>query len=137
MSETFTNITAGSSWPSSSSSCCFGTNFQSLRLAFAVVSTVPAVLAGVVTMFRLTGTTLNVQSSAVAIMAIGVAVANAILLCDVRRAGITAAAVRHSIPAIHAARAHASGADDERRDDRRHGSRWPSRWARAPRRPRL
>ena len=55
-------------------------NFQSLRLAFVVVSTVPAVLAGVVLMLLATRTTLNVQSFMGAIMAIGVAVANAILL---------------------------------------------------------
>jgi multidrug efflux pump subunit AcrB len=55
-------------------------NFQSLRLAFAVVSTVPAALAGVVLTLWLTGTTLNIQSAMGAIMAVGVAVANAILL---------------------------------------------------------
>ncbi len=55
-------------------------NFQSLRLALAVVSTVPAVLAGVVLMLWLTRTTLNIQSAIGAIMAVGVAVANAILL---------------------------------------------------------
>jgi multidrug efflux pump subunit AcrB len=55
-------------------------NFESLRLAFAVVSTVPAVLAGVVLTLWLTGTTLNIQSAMGAIMAVGVAVANAILL---------------------------------------------------------
>jgi len=55
-------------------------NFQSVRLALAVVSTVPAVLCGVVLMLSLTGTTLNLQSAIGAIMAIGVAVANAILL---------------------------------------------------------
>ena len=55
-------------------------NFQSLRLALAVVSTVPAVLAGVVLALWLTGTTLNIQSAMGAIMAVGVAVANAILL---------------------------------------------------------
>ena len=55
-------------------------NFQSLRLAFAVLSTIPAVLCGVVLMLRITSTTLNVQSFMGAIMAIGVAVANAILL---------------------------------------------------------
>ena len=44
------------------------------------MSTVPAVLAGVVLMLRITGTTLNVQSFMGAIMSIGVAVANAILL---------------------------------------------------------
>ncbi len=55
-------------------------NFQSLRLSLAVVSTVPAVLAGVVLALWLTHTTLNIQSATGAIMAIGVAVANAILL---------------------------------------------------------
>ncbi len=55
-------------------------NFQSVRLALAVVSTVPAVLAGVVLMLWLTGTTLNIQSAMGAIMAVGVAVANSILL---------------------------------------------------------
>ena len=55
-------------------------NFQSVRLALAVVSTVPAVLLGVVLMLWLTGTTLNIQSAMGAIMAVGVAVANAILL---------------------------------------------------------
>lgn len=55
-------------------------NFQSLRLAFVTVSTVPAVIAGVLLMLYATGTTLNVQSFIGAIMAIGVAMANAILL---------------------------------------------------------
>lgn len=55
-------------------------NFQSVRLAFVVVSTVPAVLAGVVLILLVTGTTLNVQSFMGAIMAIAVAVANAILV---------------------------------------------------------
>ncbi len=55
-------------------------NFQSFRLAFAVVATVPAVLCGVAAALWLTGTTLNVQSFMGAIMAVGIAVANAILL---------------------------------------------------------
>jgi multidrug efflux pump subunit AcrB len=55
-------------------------NFQSLRLALAVLSTVPAVICGVTAMLLITGTTLNVQSYTGAIMAIGISVANAILL---------------------------------------------------------
>ncbi len=55
-------------------------NFQSVKLSFIVVSTVPAVIAGVALTLWLTGTTLNLQSFMGAIMAIGVAVANAILL---------------------------------------------------------
>ena len=55
-------------------------NFQSLRLSLVAVATVPAAIAGVVLMLYLTGTTLNVQSFIGAIMAVGVAMANAILL---------------------------------------------------------
>lgn len=55
-------------------------NFQSIRLALVVVSTTPAVLAGIVLTLWLTGTTLNIQSGIGSIMAVGVAVANAILL---------------------------------------------------------
>jgi multidrug efflux pump subunit AcrB len=54
--------------------------FQSVRLALISVSAVPAVLAGVAVFLLVTGTTLNIQSFMGAIMAIGVAVANAILL---------------------------------------------------------
>jgi multidrug efflux pump subunit AcrB len=55
-------------------------NFQSVRLALAIVLTVPAVLCGVLLMLRFTATTLNIQSFMGAIMAIGIAVANSILL---------------------------------------------------------
>jgi multidrug efflux pump subunit AcrB len=55
-------------------------NFQSARLALAIVLTIPAVLCGVILMLMVTGTTLNVQSFMGAIMAIGIAVANSILL---------------------------------------------------------
>lgn len=55
-------------------------NFQSVRLALAVISTMPAVLCGVALILLLTRTTLNVQSFMGAIMAIGIAVANSILL---------------------------------------------------------
>src|SRR5262245_38134303 len=54
--------------------------FQSLSLALVVMSTTPAVVLGVWLMLLATGTTLNIQSFMGAIMAIGVAVANAILL---------------------------------------------------------
>jgi len=69
-------------------------NFQSVRLALATVSTVPAVIAGVLLMLFLTKTTLNIQSFIGAIMAIGVAMANAILLItfaeNARREGLPA-----------------------------------------------
>jgi multidrug efflux pump subunit AcrB len=68
--------------------------FQSIRLALTVISTTPAVLAGVVLALVATRTTLNIQSFMGAIMAVGVAVANAILLATFaeqnRRSGRTA-----------------------------------------------
>jgi multidrug efflux pump subunit AcrB len=80
MREAFTNITAGLVVAVVVIFLILAANFQSLRLAFVVVSTVPAVLMGVVLMLAVTRTTLNVQSFMGGIMAIGVAVANAILL---------------------------------------------------------
>ena len=55
-------------------------NFQSLRLPLAILSTIPGVLSGVVLMLLFTGTTLNIQSFMGAIMAVGISVANSILL---------------------------------------------------------
>ncbi len=55
-------------------------NFQSLRLALAVILTIPATLCGSLLVLKLTGTTMNIQSFLGAIMAIGIAVANSILL---------------------------------------------------------
>ena len=55
-------------------------NFQSVRLSIAAVSTAPAVVCGVVLALYLTRSTINIQSFIGAIMAMGVAMANAILL---------------------------------------------------------
>jgi len=55
-------------------------NFESLRLSLIVLSSIPAVLAGAILMLLVTGTSLNLESFMGTIMAIGVAVANAILL---------------------------------------------------------
>jgi multidrug efflux pump subunit AcrB len=57
-----------------------GAYFQSLRIAVVVIATIPAVVAGVLLALTLWGSTLNVQSFMGAIVSIGVAVANAILL---------------------------------------------------------
>lgn len=56
------------------------TNFQSFNLSWSILSTVPAVIAGSFLLLILTGKTLNIQSFMGTIMAIGVAVSNAILL---------------------------------------------------------
>ena len=53
--------------------------FQSFKLSLVVLSIIPAVMAGSVLLLLLTGSTLNIQSYMGMIMAVGVAVANAIL----------------------------------------------------------
>lgn len=58
-------------------------NFESVRVSLATVSTVPAVIAGVVVALWVSGTTINLQSFMGATMAIGVAVSNAILLVTI------------------------------------------------------
>ncbi|SCC58893.1 Multidrug efflux pump subunit AcrB [Chitinophaga costaii] len=55
-------------------------NFQSFRVAFVIISTIPAVLAGALGMLLLTGSTLNLQSYMGIIMSVGVSVSNSVLL---------------------------------------------------------
>jgi multidrug efflux pump subunit AcrB len=86
-------------------------NFQSLRLSLVVVSTVPAVITGVALTLWLTHTTLNIQSFMGAIMAIGVAVANAILLVTfAERARVSSGSATTSATGADASAAALSGA---------------------------
>ena len=55
-------------------------NFQSVRLGVAALFSIPGALCGVAIALTLTGTTLNVQSYLGAIMSVGIAVANSILM---------------------------------------------------------
>ena len=55
-------------------------NYESLRLAFVVLTTAPATIGGVILMLLITHTSLNIESYMGAIMAVGVGTANAILL---------------------------------------------------------
>ncbi len=70
-------------------------NLQSFKISLATVSIIPAVIMGSVLLLLLTGHTLNIQSYMGAIMAVGVAIANAILFVtnaeDQRKAGDTQA----------------------------------------------
>ncbi|MGC3943411.1 MAG: efflux RND transporter permease subunit [Chryseolinea sp.] len=80
-------------------------NFQSFKLSLAILSSVPAVLAGSLLMLLACGATLNLQSYMGMIMSVGVSVANAILMItnaenlrlelkDPKQAGILAAGSR-------------------------------------------
>lgn len=80
-------------------------NYQSFKLSFVVLSTVPAVIVGAIGLLLLTGSTLNLQSYMGIIMSVGISVANAILIVtnaerlrweyrDARRAAIDSVGVR-------------------------------------------
>lgn len=60
-------------------------NYQNFGDPFVVIMALPATLCGIVTMLFITGTTLNVPSLMGAIMAVGVASANSILLVTFAR----------------------------------------------------
>jgi multidrug efflux pump subunit AcrB len=70
-------------------------SFQSFKISLATISILPAVIAGSIGFLLLTGNTLNIQSYMGTIMAVGVAVANAILYVtnaeDLRKLGDTEA----------------------------------------------
>jgi multidrug efflux pump subunit AcrB len=53
--------------------------FQSFRVALVILSIIPAVIAGAMFLLLLTGNTMNIQSYIGTIMAVGVAIANAVL----------------------------------------------------------
>ncbi|MEO5979871.1 MAG: efflux RND transporter permease subunit [Chryseolinea sp.] len=55
-------------------------NFQSFKVSFVVLATVPAVLLGSLAALLITGSTLNLQSYMGIIMSVGVSIANAVLL---------------------------------------------------------
>jgi multidrug efflux pump subunit AcrB len=55
-------------------------NFQSFKVSLVVLSTIPAVLLGSLTVLLLTGSTLNLQSYMGIIMSVGVSIANSVLL---------------------------------------------------------
>lgn len=80
-------------------------NFQSMKLSFVILSTVPAVIVGSLGLLLLTGSTLNLQSYMGLIMSTGISVANAILIVtnaerlrwmyhDATRAAIDSAGLR-------------------------------------------
>ncbi len=55
-------------------------NYQSFKVSFVVLVTVPAVIAGSMVLLLITGGTLNLQSYMGIIMSVGVSIANAVLL---------------------------------------------------------
>jgi multidrug efflux pump subunit AcrB len=95
-------------------------NYQNFGDPFVVILALPATFCGILTMLFVTGTTLNVPSLMGAIMAVGVASANAILLVTFAREQQLAGRTAFE-PAIDAGHTRIQPcADDRRRDGRRH-----------------
>ncbi len=103
-------------------------NFQSWTDPFIIITALPGAFAGIVWMLFLTHTTFNVESMMGAIMSIGVATANSILMItfanEQLREGTNRARRRHR------RRSHpvASGPDDRARHDHRHGADGARTW---------
>ncbi|HTY10273.1 MAG TPA: efflux RND transporter permease subunit [Bacteroidota bacterium] len=105
LTETFSSLQSGLVVAVVTILLLLAANYQSFKLSLVVLATVPAVLFGSLIALLLTGSTLNLQSYMGIIMAIGVSVANAILIVtnaeelrlkyrDVVRASQVAAGVR-------------------------------------------
>jgi uncharacterized membrane protein len=97
-------------------------NFQSWSDPFVIITALPAALAGIVWMLFVTHTTLSVPALTGAIMCMGVATANSILVVSFCRERL----FEHG-DALEAAlegrlRAFPPGADDGAGDDHRHGA---------------
>ena len=80
MRDTLTNLGLGLGLAVLTIFLLLAANYESLRLAFVVLTTAPATICGVILTLLMTHTTLNIESYMGAIMAVGVGTANAILL---------------------------------------------------------
>jgi multidrug efflux pump subunit AcrB len=80
MHDTLTNLGVGLLLAILAIFLLLAANYESLRLSFVVLTTVPATVCGVILMLLITHTTLSIESYMGAIMAVGVGTANAILL---------------------------------------------------------
>ena len=97
-------------------------NFQSWLDPFVIVSALPTALAGIVWMLFITRTTLSVPALTGAIMCMGVATANSILVVSFARERLAEGA--DAVTAGDRRRLHPfpAGPDDGAGDDHRHGA---------------
>ena len=105
-------------------------NYQNFGDPLVVILALPATFCGILTMLFVTGTSLSVPSLMGAIMAVGVASANSILLVTFAREQQQAGHERARRCAQRRAHPDPPRADDRSRDDRRHaadGDRYPWR----------
>ena len=94
-------------------------NFQSWLDPFIIISALPAALAGIVWLLFLSHTTFSVPSLTGAIMCMGVATANSILVVSFAKDRLAEGGARGDRGGVHAL---PSGADDGARHDHRDGA---------------
>ena len=92
-------------------------NFQSWLDPFIILTALPGAMAGILWMLFVTGTTLSVPSLMGAIMCIGVATANSILMVTFANDERAIDAFGARGDAVGRLRAHPAGADDRDRHD--------------------
>ena len=92
-------------------------NFQSWVDAFIIITALPAALAGICWMLMLTGTTLSVPALTGAIMTMGVATANSILIVSFARQRMNEGLDPIKAGARCRCYANPAGADDGAGDD--------------------
>ena len=97
-------------------------NFQSWLDPFIIVSALPAALAGIVWMLFVTHTTFSVPSLTGAIMCMGVATANSILVVSFAKDELARGQERGGRGGRRRLLALPAGADDRAGDDHRHGA---------------
>ena len=95
-------------------------NYQNFGDPFVVILALPATFCGILVMLYITGTTLNVPSLMGAIMAVGVASANSILLVTFAREQQLAGHSAFEAALERRPHPYPAGADDRGGDDRRH-----------------
>ena len=95
-------------------------NFQSLLDPFIIITALPAALAGIVWMLFLTHTTVSVPALTGAIMCMGVATANSVLVISFARERMNAGDNAFEAALVGRIHAPAPGAHDGAGDDHRH-----------------
>ena len=97
-------------------------NFQSWLDPFIIITALPGALAGIVWMLFMTGTTLSVPALTGAVMCMGIATANSVLLVSFAREGLADGLDAADSRARGRLHALSPGADDGARHDHRHGA---------------
>ena len=105
-------------------------NFQSWLDPFIIITALPGALAGIIWMLFMTGTTLSVPALTGAIMCMGIATANSVLLVSFAREGLAVGFGLHNSCARGRLHAFAARPDDGARHDYRHGADGVRAWRR-------